>query len=144
MPHGGECQWGAEIGALWTCFALSLCNNFRVCSIQENAHNSLVLAQVLDRRDCLSSDGSLLPERVEAKLRAALTSLGMLRETAVPAHAEHARTQIDPTFHLVVKPSNADGGSGLHAWLAGNHLVMLTLLSLETNRTIAETKRMAL
>lgn len=86
----------------------------------------------LERADCVGEDGTtLVPSLVESHLSAALRSLGLLRPPppALAAHADTAGSSSSraprrddsstrPGFHLVTKPSNADGGFGVAFWEA--------------------------
>lgn len=67
--------------------------------------------EILERADCVDASGALVPSHVNARLATALTSLSLLRPTAPTA--DHR-----PAFHLVTKPSNADGGFGVAFWEA--------------------------
>ena len=75
--------------------------------------------EFLERADCVADDGTLLPSRVNAHLETALTSLGLLLHDAPSAAAAAASAASpNPSFHLVTKPSNADGGFGVAFWEA--------------------------
>ena len=81
----------------------------------------------LERSECVGADGStLMPSRVDACLTTALTSIGLLPPlraserddaTATEEAPRHAAASHSP-FHLVTKPSNADGGFGVAFWEA--------------------------
>ena len=87
----------------------------------------------LERADCVGEDGvTLVPSLVETHLSTALLSLGLLRPppAALAEHGDSAgssstlaprrddRTISRSGFHLVTKPSNADGGFGVAFWEA--------------------------
>ena len=67
--------------------------------------------QIIDRADCVAADGTtLVPALVDARFSAALTSLGLLQAPAGGC------APVPKPFHLVTKPSNADGGFGVAFW----------------------------
>ncbi len=69
--------------------------------------------EIVDRAECVGPDGALQPALVDARFGAALTSLGLLT-------SNDGAEAVSP-FHLVTKPSNADGGFGVAFWEDAGH-----------------------
>jgi len=73
----------------------------------------LCSTEVVDRADCVDEAGELVPALVEARLQAALRTLGLLPPGGGAAAGAAAAAA---PFKLVSKPSNADGGFGVAFW----------------------------
>ena len=71
---------------------------------------------IVDRAECVSADGTLRPALVDASFGAALRSLGLLTPDAGASSSGAAPSSSSSSFHLVTKPSNADGGFGVAFW----------------------------
>jgi hypothetical protein len=77
--------------------------------------------EILDRPDCVDASGALDASKVNERLDATLSSLGLLPS---PCSVRSSSSSSSPSlcssagrpFYLVTKPSNADGGFGVAFW----------------------------